>query len=92
MKVIGTEDKRRRRLRRILLGILGLLVLVVLGILVAIPPLVMGDMINLHVQFGTVYKAEDFDLEARELTLRSWRNDCRKPEHSPRPRTQEKPR
>lgn len=69
MKIIGTEDKRRRRLRRILFGVLGLLV--VLGVLVAIPPLVMGDMINLHVQFGTVYKAEDFDLEARELTLQT---------------------
>lgn len=71
MKVINTKDRRRRRSRRILFGILVLLVLALLGVLVAIPPLVMGDMINLHVQFGTIYKAEDFGLEARELTLQT---------------------
>lgn len=71
MKSIKVNRNKRRRPRKILFAILALLVLVGLGALVAVPPLVMGDMINLHVEFGTIYKAEDYGLEARELALQT---------------------
>lgn len=38
-------------------------------VLAAIPPLIMGDMINQSVQFDTVYESSEFGLEAKELTL-----------------------
>jgi len=64
-----TTRRKRGRLRRVLLGTFGLLLVLVVGILMAIPPLIMGDMIHGHVEFQTVYEAEEFGLEARELTL-----------------------
>ena len=54
-----------------LFGLIVGLVLVGLAALVAIPPLVMGDMINMHVDFAKVYDASDFGLTATELTLRT---------------------
>lgn len=61
------RSKKRNILRWILLGLL----LLGVGTFAAIPPLVMGDMINMHVDFQTVCRAEDFALESAELTLRT---------------------
>lgn len=66
-----THIHAKRRLRKILLGIVSLVVLVGLGALLTIPPLVMGDMINLHVDFTKVYDPSDFGLDAAELMLRT---------------------
>ena len=56
---------------RVLVGVLVFLVLLGVGFLSAVPPLVMGDMINQHVDFSTVYDAEHFGLSATELTIRT---------------------
>lgn len=55
--------------RTIILWFFGIVLVLGIALLVAIPPLVMGDMINLHVDFTTVYDAKDFGLEANELLL-----------------------
>ncbi|MCK9526831.1 MAG: hypothetical protein M0R49_13010, partial [Limnochordia bacterium] len=67
----GLSMRMVTRRRRIIFWILAGLFLLGVGILAAIPPLVMGDMINLHVDFKTTYDAEDFGLEVSELTLRT---------------------
>jgi pimeloyl-ACP methyl ester carboxylesterase len=67
----GLSMRMVTRRRRIIFWILAGLFLLGVGILAATPPLVMGDMINLHVDFKTTYDAEDFGLEVSELTLRT---------------------
>lgn len=59
----------KRKVRRIVVGLVVFALLIGLGSLMALPPLVMGDMINTHVDFDSVYDAGDFGLEAEELTL-----------------------
>ena len=56
MKVYSKQVRSKKVIR----GIFVCLVVVGLGILLAIPPLVMGDMINVHVDFYTasIYPAE----------------------------------
>lgn len=64
--------KRRRSLfSRIIFWLLIGLLVITLGFLFALPPLIMGDMINQHVDFTTVYAAQDFGLETTELTLKT---------------------
>ena len=72
MRPVFNDNSRRGVSRKTLLaGILILLTLISLGILIAMPPLIMGPIINQHVQFQTVYHAKDFGLDATELTLRT---------------------
>ena len=63
--------RRKTKKRNMLLWLFAGLLLLGVGVLAAIPPLVMGDMINLHVDFTTVYQAEDFGLKSTELTLQT---------------------
>lgn len=44
----------RKRWQRIVAEVLGVLCVVVLGALIAIPPVIMGPMVNRHVDFDTV--------------------------------------
>ncbi len=46
-----------------------LAVIIMLIILVIVPHLIIGDMVNMHVSFETVYSAQDYGLEAKELWL-----------------------
>ena len=59
------------RWKRVCAIILGVLCVLVLGVLIAIPPGIMGSMVNRRVDFETVYAAEDFDLSAEKLTLQT---------------------
>lgn len=49
--------------------VFGALALIFGGILVAVPPVMIGSMIHGHVDFGTVYPAEEFGLAAEKVTL-----------------------
>lgn len=46
-----------------------LILIICIGILTIIPPIIMNDMVNLHVDFNTVYKPEDFDITANKLVF-----------------------
>ncbi len=60
--------KRKTPVRKIVrIAVIALAVLVVAGFAV-IPPLVMNDMINMHVDFET-YSPSDYGVEAQEVTL-----------------------
>lgn len=67
----GRTQMRTATKKKILFGLFIFSVLVGLGSLVAIPPLVMGDMINMHVDFANTYAASEFGLTATELSLRT---------------------
>ncbi|OIJ20182.1 hypothetical protein BKP45_10245 [Anaerobacillus alkalidiazotrophicus] len=54
---------------RIILSITAIITLISIVVLAAIPPLIMGGMINQSVQFDTVYKSSDYGIEATELSL-----------------------
>jgi pimeloyl-ACP methyl ester carboxylesterase len=61
----------RREYRRILVVVfLGFIILGV-SILTALPSLMMRELTELHVDFDVVYDAEQFGLEATELTLKT---------------------
>lgn len=70
---MGKVAARRKRglVTKIIFWIVVVILLLGVGFLVAIPPLVMGDMINQRVDFKTVYDAQEFGLEAKELTLKT---------------------
>lgn len=70
MKRITYKRKKHLSPKVVFWIALGLLLLGT-GILFAVPPLIMGDMINMHVDFNTIYGAQDFGLEATELNLKT---------------------
>lgn len=63
------SKKSKKRLKLILKIIVGVLLVVVLIILILIPPIIMKDMVNLHVNFNETYEASNFNLTATELVL-----------------------
>lgn len=71
IKVRTYSRYRRRRRRRILATVLIVLGLCALAVLIAIPPLVLGPMINGHVDFTTITSAEAYGLVADKVTLRT---------------------
>ncbi|MFW6287798.1 MAG: alpha/beta hydrolase [bacterium] len=60
---------KKKKTKKILLISLIVTLVLILGILIAIPPLIMGDMVNGHVDFKEIYRAEDFGLSADRITL-----------------------
>lgn len=67
-----TSVKRRpRRWQKIARVLLAILCVLVLGVLIAVPPVVMGPMVDKHVDFTKVYAAEDYGLSAEKLTLKT---------------------
>lgn len=71
MSELVQGKKPNRTLKKVVLWLIGFLIVVAVVVLMVTPPLVMSDMINQHVDFNTVYHAEDFDLEATPLMLRT---------------------
>lgn len=69
------SERRRPNIGQRIAKIIVSLVIVVIALsfvgLIALPPIVMGPMINKHVDFKTVYKPQDFDLLAKELMLKT---------------------
>ncbi|HWT27733.1 MAG TPA: alpha/beta fold hydrolase [Mobilitalea sp.] len=63
--------KPKRRWRKVLLIIAGVMLFLFLAILCLIPPFIMKDMVDLHVNFSETYEASDFDLTANELSLKT---------------------
>ncbi len=55
--------------RKIVIGLAVGLTIVTLGILIAMPPLIMYNMVNRHVDFVEMYEAKDFGIDAAPLTL-----------------------
>ncbi|RUT48679.1 alpha/beta hydrolase [Paenibacillus anaericanus] len=67
---VTLSPKKRKKVskKKVLLIIVSVIALLTLIMFSAIPPLVMKDMINLHVDFE-VYAAEDYGVKADPLTL-----------------------
>lgn len=69
------SERRRpsigRRIAKVVISLVIIVIVLSLAALIALPPIVMGPMINKHVDFKTVYKPQDFDLVANELTLQT---------------------
>jgi len=65
-KVAG---KGRKRVKFIIKTIAAVLFLAVLIALIIIPPMIMKDMVDLHIDFKDTYQASNFDLTAKELIL-----------------------
>ncbi|WP_078552160.1 alpha/beta hydrolase [Bacillus alkalicellulosilyticus] len=66
--VIEGQLKRKKYVKKII-KVTAVLTLFLVIVLTAIPPLIMGGMINQSVQFSQVYQASDYDLDAQELHL-----------------------
>lgn len=67
--IADSRDMKRRKRRKILK--IALLSFIMINILVfsIIPPYIMNDMINMHVEFRKYYQAEDFGITSEQLTL-----------------------
>lgn len=63
------QGAKRKRLKKILLITFLVFVIIIIGSLTALPPIIMNDMVNLHIDFNQVYQAEDFGISAEELRL-----------------------
>ncbi|MDD4373389.1 MAG: alpha/beta hydrolase [Bacteroidales bacterium] len=78
------EKKKKRKI--IISALLGFILLIV-GFLIAIPMLVINPMVNRHVNFDEVWKAEDFGIEAEHffvntddgLKISAYKVDVEKP-------------
>lgn len=57
------------KLKKVLIVFLCLVIVTMLGVLVALPPIIMKDMVNFHVDFEKMYEASEFGLTSEELTL-----------------------
>lgn len=66
---LKVKTDRPRRYKRAILFLLTILCTTGVAVLVAIPPLIMGPMVNMHVHFDTVHTAEEFGLAAEKLWL-----------------------
>ena len=62
----GTMTQRKRRW---LIGIPAGIVLLTVVIFAVIPPLVMNDMVNMHVTFSETWTGEEYDLAPERLVL-----------------------
>lgn len=62
-------ENRRRILKKVLLVSAVTMIVVIIGILVATPHFIMSDMINGHIDFNKTYKAEEFGLSAKKISL-----------------------
>jgi alpha-beta hydrolase superfamily lysophospholipase len=56
-----------RKKKKIIIGVILGFVLLILGSLVTIPVLVINSFVNMHVDFDTVWTAEDFGIEAEHF-------------------------
>lgn len=63
------QKTKKRGWIKILAIAFGVAILLFVAFLAYIPAMQMGDLVNSHVDFKTVYEASDFGLEARRLTL-----------------------
>lgn len=55
--------------KKIIVGILAIIFSLILIFLLAIPPIIMSDMINMHVDFKEIYHAEDFGISSNPVKL-----------------------
>lgn len=62
-----TKVMTTRKKKKIIIGVILGFVLLILGSLAAIPVLVMNSFVNMHVNFDTVWAAEDFGIEAEHF-------------------------
>lgn len=69
ISVNGKQPKKRNKTRRFILRLLISFIAVSITIFSIVPPLMMKDVVNSHVDFNKVYKAEDFGLTSEKLTL-----------------------
>jgi len=60
---------KRRRIKKIVTILLSVILVLVIIVLMVLPPIIMNDMVNLHVNFKETFKASDYDLVAKELEL-----------------------
>lgn len=65
----NTKGKGKNRVKKIVKGIVIVLLVLFLGILIVFPPLIMKDMVDLHVDFDETMEASQFGLSANELVL-----------------------
>lgn len=56
-----------RKKKKIIIGVILGFVLLILGSIITIPVLVMNSFVNMHVDFDTVWTAEDFGIEAEHF-------------------------
>lgn len=62
---------RRKRARKVFaIVLLSFVILCLIG-LAAIPPVLMGDMVDMHVDFGEYYAAEDYGITSEKLILKT---------------------
>jgi uncharacterized protein len=64
-----TTGKSTQRKRRWLIGIPAGIIFLAVAIFAAIPPLVMNEMVNLHVTFSQTWTGEEYDLAPTRLVL-----------------------
>ncbi len=64
-----TTTKKSNKLKRVTLTVLLVLVLISLTIMTAVPPLIMKDFINMHVDYKETYKPEEYGLTAEKIRL-----------------------
>ena len=69
MTVNIEPQPKQKKYRKITVAVLAINALIFIVVLASIPPLIMGDMINQHVKFTSVYEASEYGLEATELML-----------------------
>lgn len=71
IKIEGYESisRKRRKRKKIAISILAIFFCLTAIFLLAVPALIMGDMVNKHVDFKEVHSAEEFGLTSETLTL-----------------------
>ena len=59
----------KKRWKKVIFWLFIVFIVSFLSLLIAIPTLISSKILNTHVDFSTVYKAEDYGLSAEKLTL-----------------------
>jgi hypothetical protein len=67
--MVRIAGKGRKRVLLIIKITAAILFVAVLIALIIIPPMIMKDMVDLHIDFQDTYQASNFDLKAKELVL-----------------------
>ncbi len=68
---ININKKKRRLLRRVLIIAFTAMLILGIGVFAIMPYIVMKDMVDLHVNFKTVYTAEQYGITSEKLSLTS---------------------
>jgi uncharacterized protein len=70
---VEAMNDKKRKIKRIIVKALRIILISLLTIFIIslfiLPPVIMNDMINLHVNFKHTYEASSFDLTANEIKL-----------------------